>query len=1067
MRILTADRHGRNRAYPNPIIPNSLANGGDRTLKAPWIQEFRDSAIPDSLALANIEFWEGEAAVDIMVEASSSTLGNHAGQYATEPFKRLRKSYQHFSNGAWFCFGTTVDGSNLNRLVPYAKPSKPRQYFDNGKVKTIKYETPRGNQALPILPCVDADTAALILNRYRVKPIEGESFWQTVERDQGISIGITEGVKKALAMTALGLPTIALRGIATWHPKGTTDLHYAIGQFAIPGRRVYIAFDQDIKPSTVKNVRIQAIKMGNALEIEGSKPSYIEWPGACKGIDDAIATQAEGDRPAWFDGLLKSAKTLNQFSSMGMSARAAGIIRQLNQLSYPVERSTEGEYLPTLPEINKGEICVISANQNSGKSTRIGADLVRAAKEKGGMVLVLSPRNTLGTQTSAEWGLPHINDKTDPDTFWTRVRAAGGVVLCPDSSLKLPQWFLEQLTLLVADECNRVIEHTLEGETLGIKYDAVNHLLGSIIQRAIAQGSIVLSEDGLPDRAVNYIRAIAGLDAPVRVFTHKKNGNSWNCKIWSGSPSGFRARVLDAIGTPNTRHLFVSSSAAEGRRLERAIDKLYPHLKVVRIDGKTNQDSSFTPFFLNPDQWLQVEKPDVLILSPSAESGVSIEGGVSFENAYFTKVWGYFPVLGTDTHSQLTGRYRPAVDREVFVPKFIQTSGDEAISTPWGIKQRWKKNSAAFAKLHSITAILDEDRDELSIKVEAANAQYLAESRAVVGAQKAIANDALVQRLEDAGHRVSISKTENNTEVAALYKECQEELWREDAHAIALEVITEKNTLSWARETLDSHDSTENDRTKAHKALWRDAFPGISFDCPEGCYQALVKDYGAMKTGVLLQTKAENLEAAKLSDASAALAAVGGRIRSPHRLPKQHARAWVYAQTKILELLDGQTYSNSDPRAIAVKAAALRYSTEIRYWLGLNIKASQTPSEICNKLLAKIGIRKDNGLEVCRPGAQGQQGDRFYRVDLAFSEVRTRLLEAARSKASDAISTISIKDTNTPIQIVDMKPKDALYKDYWASYQYSTDPSYRAAVVEDAIAAGLTPNPQLWSALAA
>jgi len=61
----------------------------------------------------------------------------------------------------------------------------------------------------------------------------------------------------------------------------------------------------------------------------------------------------------------------------------------------------------------------------------------------------------------------------------------------------------------------------------------------------------------------------------------------------------------------------------------------------VRIDSETNEQGKFKGFFETPDRWLETNQPNILILSPSAKSGVSIEGGVSVEDAYFDSIWGY------------------------------------------------------------------------------------------------------------------------------------------------------------------------------------------------------------------------------------------------------------------------------------------------------------------------------------------------------------------------------------------------------------------------------------------
>jgi len=59
-------------------------------------------------------------------------------------------------------------------------------------------------------------------------------------------------------------------------------------------------------------------------------------------------------------------------------------------------------------------------------------------------------------------------------------------------------------------------------------------------------------------------------------------------------------------------------------------------------------------------------------------------------------------------------------------------------------------------------------------------------------------------------------------------------------------------------------------------------------------------------------------------------------IKAAHRLPKKFLKAKLIAETGILGLLDGTTYTNQDPRAIAIKAKALYWAKEISYSAAAN-----------------------------------------------------------------------------------------------------------------------------------
>ncbi|XGV99744.1 MAG: plasmid replication protein, CyRepA1 family [Leptolyngbya sp. BL-A-14] len=988
------------------------------------LQEFRLSAIPDRLTLSNVRYIEGDEAVEILAEWAIAKCQN-VTSYPTEPAKRILKRYDFARAGGWAAWGTTLNGEQ--GIVPIVKPREPRSDFQ--KIgKTIKYETPAQAEALPILPYVDPETAALIYQRYGIEPIAGETFWQAVKRCN-LPIAICEGLKKALACIAHGLPAIAVRGIAQWHKKGSDELHDVIATFATSKRPIAVIFDQDAKERTWRDVRLQRSKLAAALELQGSLPTLPQWDLALgKGIDDCLLSQGENAQ-AWFDAVIAHAPTLKAIRRDEWQQRAFETISRSSRLSYPVERATTGEYLPELPELEPGAIHVLSASMNAGKTTRIGKDWVQWAITQGWNVLVLAPLNSLGQQTAMDLDLPHIHSygKTpdQQEALLCDISYRHGVVMCPDSLHRLPDWFFERPLLLVLDEANQVIEHIAIGNTLGSRWSGILEKFTATLRHAIATGAIVLAEDGIPDRAVTFVKTLSGGES-VRVVTHQKHGIPWDCTVYRGQASGFRARFLQVLEEDGSL-LFVSSSQKEGKRMERAIRERFSDQKVARIDSETNQKGEFTAFFECPDTWLETHQPDVLILSPSAKSGVSIQGGVEAENAYFAAVWGYFPTLTTDTHMQMLGRFRPSVPRVVFCPDFALSSGDESLLNPRAIKRRLQSNAKAIAGVYGLDDLLEaaDDRSELMAAIETAVMDYLAQSLAVAGAQKSILHLSVVERLEKAGHSVTVETMEKDAAAAQLWKEIQEELWQEDAAAIAAAAVEPgEHTTTWASTVLESNERSLEDRLLARKVLWREEFPGVLFDCPEECYRALCEDYGAMRRGVRAQAKAENLEGTKEADRAATEAVLNGNVRALHRLPKNYAQAMLRSKSGVLELLNGNPYSNADPRAIAVKTFALHYAREISYFLRLTIKADQTPVEICHKLLAQLGLERDKPgrpgaiAAVGRPGKRGEQKDLVYAINVEFDPLRVRLLEAARRKLSESVSSTRI-DQNLPLRVDD------------------------------------------------
>jgi len=918
-------------------------------------KEFRQSAVPDDLTEANVEYIVGDTVREALAGQKIQNLGGHATQYATYPVQQILKNYEFAAAGGWGAWGTTLAGG-MGEVV-YFKPQHPRPGYSKGfdkPAKLIKYETPAGCPALPLLPYIPKYYLYRICERFGVVPLEDESAWQTIQRGK-IPIAIVEGFKKALAVIAQGIPAIAIRGISQWNIKGKDELHPIIADFATPGRKFYVCFDQDEKATTRLNVQTEAKKLGKAIQNTGGKAFICEWDRQLgKGVDDALFNTPEDERSALLEGILDNAKPLNKYKRIIQKERSFQELKNLEQLTYPVERSTTGDYLPELPALQHGAIHILSADMNSGKTTRMGADWVQTWKACGGVVVVLTPLNSLGQQTAKDWDLPHIHDyrkgKDGQEILGYDIDIRGGIVLCPDSLHRLPDWAWQRPILLFLDEANQVIEHLTQGDTLKHRWDEINQLFAKLTQKASA---IVASEANLSNRAVKFLQQVSD-KTDVRVFTHKKVSTPWDVTVYDGGPqqvSGFWSALITEIAL-DKKIYFSTTSKITGRVLERVIKETWSELKVVRVDSDTNEGGTFTEFFEEPDQWLESERPDILICSPSVKSGVSIQGNVSITNAYFDSVWGYFPSLTTSTHLQLLGRFRPAVPRHIYSPEFILSSSDEDSKT-WFVRRKLEERSQQLAAIFDLAEHLESQKTN----VQDALQTYLAESKVVNFHQKQIARDWLIEVLNQAGHQVKIEKLSTDPVAQELFINAKETLWREDAAELAGLEIQPHHDIDWAKGILESGETTRLSRLQAYKVLRRSEFPGITWDNPEDCYQALVKDYGQMMRGVKLECQARNLSAIKEIDRQQAEQILKNtEIKAYHRLPRQAVKAAWIATTGVLELI-GQTYDNNSPQAQVVKAQAVKYRNEIWEHLRLNITPNQTPVEIANKLLKKIGLK--------------------------------------------------------------------------------------------------------------
>ncbi|MEY3298638.1 MAG: hypothetical protein RLZZ597_1898 [Cyanobacteriota bacterium] len=908
-----------------------------------WLQEFAASGISAELTRANADWLAGTAAV---AEFLGETIARRqkVTSYITTGNARLLGHYAFLEDGAWFAnpaLGT----------VPYAKPKTPR--IDEERHRPIKYETPPGAEAEPLAPHL----GKAVFRRWGVRT------WAEVLARPDIPVLITEGWKKALAAVEQGYPAICLRGVTQWHPKGERTLWPLLAQLAQSGRTLLIAFDQDEKLNTRSNVSRQAQQMGNAIARQDGKPKFLVWPIALgKGLDDALVSLPWEERADWLEQTVQQALSLKQYRRKATLIQAQALLASPPRVA---DRHTTGEYLPKLPDLVPGALHWLSATMNSGKTYRMGHDWVASWRRRGGVVLVLSPLNSLGQQTAKDWALPHIHDYfTDADSqqaLATDISQARGLVCCLNSIHRakglLPQ---NRPLLLIIDEAAQVLTDAVQGGTLKKDWAARWEDTIAMMRRASQTGAIAIAEDGLDAATIDLVQHLSSSQQVIGI-RHTKKLEPWDCTIYRGTPlSDYRRRLLARIQTGKPT-LYVTTSQQEARRLahwakENGIDH-------ERIDSQTNENGTYTAFFEDPDTWLKQRRPQLLILSPSAKTGLSIEGGVPVSEAYFESVWGYFPALDADTWKQLLGRYRPAVPRHIWTPAYITPGygeGDKA----WGITRGLEAEAAQYAHFGAFDqAALDSDDTRLR--------QYLAARGQRRWAQKIQGGEALATALAEAGHRVT-RITEGITgdpATTTLWRKLQEQLARQDSdyHA-GLTVDPTLHTLKWATEALSGLDTTYEQRCLAAKVKLLARFPGIDWNCSEIWYQAMFcpryadtknsPSTGPLAQGAALWAEADHCRDLWATDVQEAERILKQRLRAAHLLPTQAAQSLLAHLFKpgVEKLLAAGEIRPGGDVEQQMKALALQYRDEIARRWRITITEEMPEETVANKIARKFSL---------------------------------------------------------------------------------------------------------------
>jgi hypothetical protein len=944
------------------------------------MDEFAASGISPELAAASVQWLEGRWALVELIEDRCSELQRNS-TYVTgretdgaTSVAGLRKAYSFIEAGGWFA-------TPANATPAYCKPATPR--MDETRQRVIKYETARGGQPLPLLPNLPSGMT-----------------WD------GEAIAITEGWKKALALVQYGLPAVALRGITQWHAKGSRELWPELAA-AVAGKVVYLAFDQDEKRRTRRDVSRQCLALARAVVAAGGVPRVLWWDGSKgKGIDDLLVGFPQGDRVDTLAGLCKKSLSLKDYQRQATLAQAAAIL----DIAPPVaQHNTEGEYIPVLPPLQVGVLHWVDAPMNSGKSYRIGRDWVKPWAAGGGVVVVLSPLNSLGMQSAREWDLPHIHEyKTDPISrraLEADVSSRGGLVACFNSLHRVVSLIPSgRPLLLVVDEAAQVLDGAGEGGTLrGIWSDRWESFI-ALSRRAVEGGAIALAEAGLDQATISLVQSLSGAPQVVGL-RHSKESEPWDVEFTEAHPlSGWRAGLLTDLEHSGENILFVTTSQAEGRRLQRAAAQ--KGIEAIRIDSETNEGGKFREFFETPESWLHSVRPRLLILSPSAKTGLSIEGGISAEDAYFCRVYGYFPSLDTDTHLQLLGRYRPPVPRIIWTPAYINPEPNEKPSK-FAIAHGLSKEAADYARAGGFEQSPD-TTEETTI------AQYLATRRSRRWAQKINPGGALRDVLQAAGHEITEAGAAKDDNVINLWKDIKEAIAREDAELYAGLELKSTDNLKWAKETLAAVDSSHLARCRAQKVLTALRFPNPNLDwnCAELWYQAQFAPRdgdqgGPLAPGAALWAESEHYRDIWADDAKEAATVLTQRLKAVHLLPKAGARAALGAIFKPYadKLLQAGKVVPGGATEGEIKAIALRYSDQLRRYWRLSITADQSDTAIANKICRKFGLTLERLAKVTN-----DQGDRVWTYFIAADQVWRSLVDARRWALSQS-GTDSLEET--------------------------------------------------------
>lgn len=641
------------------------------------------------------------------------------------------------------------------REVFQAKLSQP--IFDRKKGKHRKYESPKGfgvrGGFAPVTNRVWRDIArrhGLTLD-CPIDPQHPEhnpkryDFWQWVEDRPAVNITLTEGMKKAQHLLSQNRCCIALSGITmgVFNPDGDGKrLRPYLQRFAHKDRKIFIAFDAESKPKTLRDVSRETRKLGRCFLDAGCTVRVIRIPLLPEtdktGIDDYGVACGEFAVELLYTEALPYSAWLWHRQYSALRTREPSLTLEQPELQLAPE---------DFPE--RGIVALESA-KGTGKTNCIQSLVADSPK-----VLLLTHRVCLGRNLAARLDTTWKADADRGNGTWI----ANGdspterIGLCVDSLLSIdPSEFRD--CELVLDEVDQVVSHLLASSTCN-KDGRRPALLARFHDLIRVAKRVTIASADVTDSELRYCERLRNDAQPAFLIRNTFVPQGYPVQILDApNKSALIARLLAAVEAG--QRIFVATDAkSDSKAIAQLIDEVSesaPSRKVLLINSDTSGGEIEVEFIRNLNQ--AVLDYDIVIATPSLATGVSIEV------EHFDLVFGLFNgVLSDSDIAQALARVRAPIPRIVWCAhhgkNFSKASKSEyPLIVRKDLLTRWDKEICLIRSSlrPDIGAVVEQ---EFSFKDNPHLEQWSHIVARTNGAMWAL-REGLIQRLQFEGNQVEI-----------------------------------------------------------------------------------------------------------------------------------------------------------------------------------------------------------------------------------------------------------------------------------------------------------------------
>ncbi|MDY7021266.1 MAG: plasmid replication protein, CyRepA1 family, partial [Cyanobacteriota bacterium] len=954
--------------------------------------EWNASCVDEQLTQLNVTPLEGYRPLDYLLY--SDTLPRRNDGRVSD---RILKRYQHLYAGGWWCSGIDIL-TGKDDLWGCFKPLDPRIQSDRNKL--IKYEhppqTPTGIFALRVSQPIwerMAKRYSLKLSEADIQPDQSDlGFWEWVIAHPQIPLCITEGAKKAGALLTAGYAAIALPGIYAGYrvPKdewgkriGNSRLIPQLQKLATPKREIYIVFDQDHKPSTIKAVDTAIKQTGYLLTQKGCSVKVVTWNSKLgKGVDDLISNHST----AAFEQAYKIANPLETWRALSF-----------NRLTYPANIQVNQRYLSDITIPNTAKLIGIQSPKGTGK-TQFIEKIVQQAKKRGQWVLVISHRIRLVEALCQRFGLQYLQG-TDTTLAQAEVSGYG---LCIDSlhpgsraKFNAENW---SNGVVIIDEVEQVLWHGLNSDTCRHQRVSILKSLKTLMKNVIGgDGKVVVADADLSDISIDYLLSLAGVQQDPFIIQNEwkpPTEEAWSVYSYQGKTPKQLVKDLEQHIAEGGRPFVCLSAQKLASQwgtctLETYLSTQFPEKKILRIDSESLADPTHPAYGCISQLNSILKKYDIVVASPCIETGVSID-----IESHFTSVWGIAQgIQGENSVRQALGRIRENLPRYLWVAHhgFNQVgNGSVSMSSLLGSNHRLTKLNIRLLQQSDFARL-----DDLEMGFQAESLLCWAKMAVRFNAAMSRYRDSILAALEVEGHQILevvpeknppvknlTSPPEQNTEsnhsarpsLSEMISAVRDQNYQAECQAIAqAKMISDRDYRSLQKKLL---------KTTAERRSQRKYELSLRYRIPV-THNLVEKDdrgwYEQLRIHYFLTVGRPYLSHRDVAIAHQLIAQGQGYIFVP-----DFNRSQLGATIGIMELLgipalihnSRRELKNTDVDLQQIAEIALRDRQAIKSIIGIGLAKSSSPIMIIRRLLDRIGY----GLECLRVESDCKKRIRVYGV---------------------------------------------------------------------------------------